>query len=154
MSSDKQLTISSSLSICDALSSALKFITMASSPPSSSSSKSSSSTGSFRGKPIDPITRTALRYTISPREYELLHAYLISRAPTKIQKQTPEPKRYEKIVKSQGGESGDYNAASLRAAIRVFVAAYTGLKAYEVVIEKVTSRRGGNTQYATPIVNE
>ena len=102
----------------------------------------SSAAGHLSKRPIDPITRTALRYTISPREYELLHQYLISRAPERVQKRTPEPPRYEKIIKAKT-EAGDYNVASFRAALRVFVAAYTGLKGWEAVSQRVVSRRGG-----------
>ena len=113
-------------------------------PPRPASDDSFSSSGS-RGqpkRPIDPITRTALRYTISPREYELLHQYLISRAPERVQKRTPNPPRYEKITKSTS-ETSDYNVASFRAALRVFVAAYTGLKGWELVAHQLASRRGG-----------
>ncbi|KAK3673054.1 hypothetical protein LTR78_007165 [Recurvomyces mirabilis] len=114
---------------------------------SSSDRKPSSSSASSRlsNRPIDPITRTALRYSLSPREYELLHQYLISRTPQRVQKQTPDPKRYEKITRASS-ENGDYNVAALRAALRVFVGAYVGLKGWEVVIEKLASRRGGGAK--------
>lgn len=116
---------------------------MSSPGPSDSGRRSSSSAASHLSRrPIDPITRTALRYTISPREYELLHQYLISRAPERVQKRTPEPPRYEKITKAKT-ETGDYNVASFRAALRVFVAAYTGLKGWEAVSQSLVSRRGG-----------
>lgn len=119
-----------------------------SSPGSSDSGRRSSSSAAshLSKRPIDPITRTALRYTISPREYELLHQYLISRAPERVQKRTPQPPRYEKIIKTKT-ETGDYNAASFRAALRVFVAAYTGLKGWETISERLVSRRSGK-QYA------
>ncbi|OQN95412.1 hypothetical protein B0A48_18427 [Cryoendolithus antarcticus] len=114
---------------------------MSSSAPSSGRRTSSSAASSLSKRPLDPITRTALRYTISPREYELLHQYLISRAPERVQKQTPNPPRYEKITRSTSA-AGDHNAASLRAALRVFVAAYTGLKGWELVLGKLAGRRG------------
>lgn len=110
--------------------------------PASDDSRSSLSSNGLPKRPIDPITRTALRYTISPREYELLHQYLISRAPEKVQKKTPDPKRYEKITKSTS-DTGDYNVATLRTALRLFVGAYTGLKAWELVSSQIASRRGG-----------
>lgn len=115
-----------------------------SSPGSSDSGRRSTSSAAshLSKRPIDPITRTALRYSISPREYELLHQYLISRAPERVQKRTPDPPRYEKITKART-ETGDYNVASFRAALRVFVAAYTGLKGFEVVSQKLAKRRGG-----------
>ena len=108
----------------------------------SSSDKSSASSGSgITKRPLDPITRTALRYTISPREYELLHRYLLSRTPKQVQKRTPNPPRYEKITRSST-EGGDYNVATMRSALRVFVGTYVGLKTWEVVLEKLASRKG------------
>jgi hypothetical protein len=108
-----------------------------------SSASGNSSIGSrFSNRPIDPITRTALRYSLSPREYELLHQYLISRAPQRVRKRTPDPQRYEKITKASS-ESADYNVSALRAAMRVFVGAYVGLKGWEVVIQRLASSRGG-----------
>ncbi|KAI7556507.1 hypothetical protein D0864_12134 [Hortaea werneckii] len=112
------------------------------SSPSRAPSVSSASSGSSDGKrPVDPITRTALRYTISPREYELLHQYLISRAPQRVQRRTPKPVRYEKITKSTS-ESGDYNVAAVRAAFRVFVVSFVGLKSWEQITTRLASRRG------------
>ncbi|EME41946.1 hypothetical protein DOTSEDRAFT_74097 [Dothistroma septosporum NZE10] len=112
---------------------------------SSSSGRSSgsgaSSASDLSKRPIDPITRTALRYTLSPKEYELLHNFLISRAPKRVQKQTPSPPRYEKITKSTT-ESGDYNVAAIRAALRVYLSLFVGLKGFEVVMERLGRRRG------------
>ncbi|KAK3703705.1 hypothetical protein LTR37_014283 [Vermiconidia calcicola] len=116
------------------------------SSPSSSSSGRSNSSNSHPKKPIDPITRTALRYTLSPREYELLHQYLISRAPQPVQKRTPNPLRYEKITaRSSEGNGPDSNAAAVRAALRVFVGVYAGFKGWEVVMQKLAERRGATT---------
>lgn len=97
---------------------------------------------------MDPLTRTALRYTMSNREYAYLHQYLISRAPKRVQKQTPSPPRYEKITAS-GTESGDYNAAALRSAVRVFIGTYVGMKAYDTVTTQIAARRG--TTPAMPV---
>lgn len=110
----------------------------------SSSGQSSDSIASniSRGGPIDPITRTALRYTLSPREYELLHAYLISRAPKRVQKQTPSPPRYEKYTKSNT-ESGDYNSSAIRAALRVYIGLFAGLKGFDIFTAAIAQRRGG-----------
>ena len=120
-----------------------------------SSSPSSSGIASPTRKPLDPIARTALRYTISPREYELLHQYLISRAPRPVQKRAPAPKRFEKITSKpkdrEDGKDGngvgelspESNVVALRSAFRVFVAVYVGFKGYEVVMRKLAERRGG-----------
>jgi len=104
---------------------------------SSAPSSSSSSGNSNRSTNIDPILRNALRYTVSAKEYNLLHQYLISRAPA-VRKRTPPPPRYEAIVKS----SDDYNAAAIRAALRVAVGSYTGLKAWEWITERLLARGG------------
>ncbi|KAF2645076.1 hypothetical protein P280DRAFT_444425 [Massarina eburnea CBS 473.64] len=84
---------------------------------------------------IDPILRNALRYTISPREYQLLHQYLLSRAPA-VKKRTLPPKRYDAIAK--GGD--DYNVAAIRASLRLAVLTLSGLKAWEFASTKLFSR--------------
>jgi hypothetical protein len=119
---------------------------------STSSSSSGGSSSPHPRKPLDPISRTALRYTLSPREYELLHEYLISRAPKPVQKRTPKPKRYEKLTstsESRNSDDPDTNVAALRAALRVFVAVYAGFKGYETVVRKLAERRGKIVPAAT-----
>ena len=100
-------------------------------------SSSSASQGSSSGRPerIDPVLRNALRYTISPKEYELLHQYLLSRAPA-VKKRTLPPKKYDAIAK--GGD--DYNAAAIRASLRLAVVTFSGLKAWELVSTKLLAR--------------
>jgi hypothetical protein len=84
---------------------------------------------------MDPVVRNAMRYSLSPREYKLLHQYLISRAPV-VRRQAPPPARYERAVSA----TDDYNAAAIRASLRVFAATYTGLKIWELVSIKVLYR--------------
>lgn len=115
------------------------------SDPSSRRSSTGSSASNLSKRPIDPITRTALRYTLSPREYELLHAYLIRRAPKRVQKQTPSPTQYESIAKSRT-ESGDYNVAAMRAALRLYFSLFFGLKGFELVMGKIASMRGAKSE--------
>ncbi|QIW95683.1 hypothetical protein AMS68_001201 [Peltaster fructicola] len=98
---------------------------------------------------LDPVTRNALRYTISPKEYELLHQYLISRAPARIKQQAPAPQRFERITRART-ETGEYNIASFRAAFRVFAAAYIGLKGYEKLSLRLERRRRG-ISYQPPV---
>ncbi len=86
--------------------------------------------------PIDPIVRTALRYTISAREYQLLHQYLLSRAPA-VKKRTINPKKYDAIVKGPD----DYNVAAIRASLRLGVAVFSGLKAWELVSTKFLAKQ-------------
>ena len=103
---------------------------MASSAASSSSSSSISNSAR-----ADPILRNALRYTVSEREYKLLHRYLISQAPA-VKKRSVQPARYEAIVKSQG----DYNAAAIRASIRLFLGTYSSLKLWEYITDRFLAK--------------
>lgn len=100
-------------------------------------SSSSSSQPPSSGKPerIDPILRNALRYTISPREYQLLHQYLLSRAPA-VRKRTLPPRRYDAITKG----ADDYNAAAIRASLRLAVVTFSGLKAWDLISTKILTR--------------
>ncbi|KAK3060444.1 hypothetical protein LTS18_008528, partial [Coniosporium uncinatum] len=99
-------------------------------------STTSSFSGSSRPRNIDPVLRNALRYTVSAKEYKLLHQYLISRAPRPVQKRTPAPRRYEDVVKS----TDEYSAAAIRASARILIGTFTALKLWEVVQEKVLMR--------------
>lgn len=99
-------------------------------------SSSSASQPSSAGKAeIDPILRNALRYTVSPKEYQLLHQYLLSRAPA-VRKRTLPPRRYDAIAKG----SDDYNAAAVRASLRLAVVTFSGLKAWDLIKTRVLSR--------------
>ncbi|KAI9736362.1 MAG: hypothetical protein M1834_001249 [Cirrosporium novae-zelandiae] len=89
-----------------------------SSPPPSTSKATS-----------DVIVRNALRYSLSAQEYETLHKYLLTRSPPVVKRKVPSPSRYEAIVKSKD----DYNIATVRAALRVFIAVSAGLKLIDVV---------------------
>ncbi len=84
----------------------------------------------------DPVLRNALRYTISPKEYETLHQYLIKRSPPSVRKRVPQPRRYNAIVKSKN----DYNAAAVRASLRVFVGTATGLKVWDLIVTHILAR--------------
>ena len=100
-----------------------------------SSSSASEPSASGRPERIDPVLRNALRYTISPREYKLLHQYLLSRAPA-VRKRTLAPRRYDAIAKG----SDDYNAAAIRDSLRLAVLTFSGLKAWDLVAEKLLAR--------------
>ncbi|TKA60876.1 hypothetical protein B0A49_10291 [Cryomyces minteri] len=102
---------------------------------SSAANSSSSSSSSSSGKSIDPVLRNALRYTVSAKEYKLLHQYLISRAPA-VKKRAPHPPRYEAIIDSKN----DYNPAAIRAALRLFVATYSALKAWEIASARLFAK--------------
>jgi hypothetical protein len=99
-----------------------------------SSGASQPTPGPSKSQTIDPILRNALRYTISAKEYELLHQYLLSRAPV-VKKRTIHPKRYDAIVKGPD----DYNVAAFRAALRLGIVTFSGLKAWEVISTRLLS---------------
>ena len=85
---------------------------------------------------IDPVLRNTLRYTLSAKEYETLHAYLISRSPKVVRRKAPQPPRYNAIVRSRD----DFNAAAIRASLRVFLATQTGLKMWELITTAFLAR--------------
>jgi hypothetical protein len=101
---------------------------MVQSPPSSAASSASSSSR----QNLDPVTRNALRYTISAKEYELLHQYLASRAPS-VQKRALPPRRYEAIVEGKH----DASVSTVRASLRVFAMTYTALKGWDVISRRL-----------------
>ena len=85
---------------------------------------------------IDPVLRNTLRYTISAKEYQTLHRYLITRSPPAVRKRAPPPAKYKASLQSKD----DFNAAALRASLRVFVAAQTGLTLWDVITLKILRR--------------
>lgn len=78
---------------------------------------------------VDPILRNALRYTISAKEYKILHEYLITRSPRAFRKRAPPPARVDSIT----GPRNDHNAAAIRASLRVFIASQTVLQAWDLI---------------------
>jgi hypothetical protein len=97
--------------------------------------KMSSPSASQPPPTVDPVLRNALRYTISAKEYELLHQYLLSRAPA-VKKRTPTPRRFDAISKGPD----DYNVAAIRASLRLGIVTFSGLKAWELINTKVLAR--------------
>lgn len=112
---------------------------------------------------VDPVLRNALRYTISAREYETLHKYVISRSRA-LRKRAPTVNTVEKYINGEGsrrgsvgrdvargkgkekaaprGSGGDnYNARAIRHALRVFVATGVGAKAYEMLITRIKGQK-------------
>ncbi|KAJ4346099.1 hypothetical protein N0V95_005715 [Ascochyta clinopodiicola] len=113
---------------------------------SSSSASHSHSPSPPPGEKMDPVLRNALRYTISPREYQLLHHYLLSRAPA-VKKRSLNPRRYEAISKGPD----DYNVAAVRASLRLGMATFAGLKTWELLKVKLLAR-GTTVQRRQPAV--
>src|SRR4051812_22031805 len=86
----------------------------------------------------DPILRNALRYTISAKEYDTLHRYIISRSKV-LKRNAPTVSRVEKLVERPGRD--DYNAAAVRASLRVFVATGAALKLWRIIGERFLGRQ-------------
>ncbi|KFY44655.1 hypothetical protein V494_01395 [Pseudogymnoascus sp. VKM F-4513 (FW-928)] len=80
----------------------------------------------------DPVLRNTLRYTISAKEYQVLHKYIISRSKV-LKRNTPTVSQVEKLVDRPGRD--DHNAAAVRASLRVFLATGAALKAWAVIKE-------------------
>jgi hypothetical protein len=93
----------------------------------------------------DPILRNALRYTISAKEYESLHKYIISRSKV-LKRNAPTVARVERLVERPGRD--DYNASAVRAASRVFVATGAALKLYGLVMERVLGQKSAQYGYS------
>ncbi|KAI2636816.1 hypothetical protein GGS21DRAFT_513380 [Xylaria nigripes] len=127
---------------------------------------------------VDPVLRNALRYTISAREYETLHKYVISRSRL-LQKRAPTVSTVEKYINGESRDShkgkgkgkekekekeqnvslgvrsvmkGDsYNARAIRHALRVFVVTGLGVKAYEIILARVKGQhKSGASQKRQP----
>ncbi|KAH9216654.1 hypothetical protein DL95DRAFT_362969 [Leptodontidium sp. 2 PMI_412] len=91
----------------------------------------------------DPILRNAIRYTISAKEYETLHRYILSRSKV-LKRNTPSVSRVEKLVERPGRD--DYNAAAVRASLRVFVATSAALKVWGLISERFLGTGNGRTK--------
>ena len=85
---------------------------------------------------VDPVLRNAIRYTISAKEYRTLHEYLLKNSPKVLRNRAPQPSKYDAAIKHKD----DYNAAAVRASLRVFLAAQTGLKLWDIITTQIASR--------------
>ena len=101
---------------------------------------SANSSSPARDSPAQVVLRNTLRYTISAKEYKTLHQYLITRSPPIVQKRAPLPQRFDAIVRNKD----DYNAAAIRASLRVFLATQSGLKLWDIILTQIRGR--GKTQ--------
>lgn len=86
----------------------------------------------------DPVLRNALRYTISAKEYQALHHYVLSRSKV-LKRNTPSVGQVERLV-DRKGKGDDYNASAVRASLRVFLATGAGLKAWSILKERLFGR--------------
>ncbi|KAF4434783.1 hypothetical protein FACUT_7686 [Fusarium acutatum] len=101
---------------------------------SSISSGDASSSRSSRAV-NDPVLRNTLRYTISAHEYASLHKYILSRSRV-LRRAAPTPNRVERALQPpKGGD--DYNARTVRHALRVFVMTFLGMKGWDIVAKRM-----------------
>lgn len=105
----------------------------------SSAARGSDDSVRVRAK-VDPILRNALRYTISAKEYQTLHKYIISRSKV-LKRNAPTVSQVER----DGERKDDYNAAAVRSSLRVFVGTAAGLKAWGLISKALLG--GGKTRY-------
>ncbi|KAI9673480.1 MAG: hypothetical protein M1817_002943 [Caeruleum heppii] len=94
---------------------------------------------SKRTRPVvHPVSLNPLRYTVSPKEYALLHSYLLSRSSI-LRRRAPSIKRYEDAVESKSIGS-QYNVSAVRDALRVLLGCQAGLTAWEVISGMLSAR--------------
>lgn len=98
---------------------------------------------------VDPVLRNAIRYTISAKEYKTLHEYLLKNSPRLVRNRAPQPSKYDAAIKNKD----DYNAAAVRASLRVFIAAQTGLKLWEIIMAQI-ARRGRLVGYKWAMIQD
>lgn len=130
-------------------------------PPVPPSNRPSASTFASPAASAAVIARNAIRYTVSEREYALLHRYVLARSRA-LRKRLPVPASTaaeagveSKLAPSSTGsaegpsipgkkrppihtmksplDDGDYNARAVRHAVRVFLATAAAMKAWEMV---------------------
>jgi len=92
----------------------------------------------------DARLRIALRYSLSPSEYQLLHKHLIVHAPAVRRRALP-PASYERLVHAAGDD--DYNASTFRIGLRLFASAYAALRLWEFVARRLYAPKGKPLPY-------
>ena len=119
----------------------------------------------------DPVLRNALRYTISAREYALLHKYVLSRSRV-VKKRAPSVETVQRIMHGDGGPAAgaggtgrgdkasgkgkkpedapgagavvgadDYNARAVRHSLRVFLTTATLMKLGGLITARLTGQK-------------
>ncbi|KAM4062818.1 hypothetical protein HRG_007634 [Hirsutella rhossiliensis] len=108
------------------------------SPAPSSSGPPPTRSSSSAAAPVDPILRNTLRYTISAREYAVLHKYILSRSRV-LRRNAPGPASVDKALAPARGTE-DHNAKAVRHALRVFAATWLGMKGWDVVASRMGNK--------------
>jgi hypothetical protein len=91
---------------------------------------------------VHPVVRTALRISLSAKEYRALHGLVGKRAPG-VQRKLISPSQYDAIAHSKNRR----NEAAVRASLRVFVGTGAALKLVETIISRI---RGTTEQSVYP----
>ncbi|KAF7716204.1 Uncharacterized protein PECH_005129 [Penicillium ucsense] len=99
--------------------------------PDASSAKVAPASGPDN-TPAHPLVRTALRLSLSAKEYRALHNLVGTRAPG-VQSRLVSPSRYDAIVHSKNRR----NEAAVRTSLRVFIGTGTALKLLEVIVGRI-----------------
>ena len=86
---------------------------------------------------FDPVLRNALRYTVSAKEYQVVHNYFANRSPPVVKKRVLTPSKYPPAR----GSNDDFNSAAIRASLRVFVASGAGLTAWDLVKKQLFAKK-------------
>lgn len=87
---------------------------------------------------VRPSVQRSIQYTLSPKEYTYLHNRYIKKLSPVSRTKLPSPEAYAKAIAIRG----DFNAASIRASIRVFLAIQAIFKIYDYVVAKIAARKG------------
>ncbi|PFH60964.1 hypothetical protein XA68_18493 [Ophiocordyceps unilateralis] len=117
-----------------------------SAPPAARRSSSSSSSAAS----LDPVLRNTLRYTVSAREYALLHRHVLSRTKV-LRRSLPGPASVERALASRHGVGGDdYNAKAVRHALRLFCTTWLGLRGWEAVVKRMSGKETKKPPQPTP----
>lgn len=84
----------------------------------------------------NPILQRSIQYTLSEKEYALLHKRVLKRLPLTLRGQLPSPAIYSESLKNKN----DFNAATVRASARLFLAVQTTLQLYDFILSKIFKR--------------
>jgi hypothetical protein len=87
--------------------------------------------GSGSGKNLGPGLNL-MRYSVSPKEYDLLYKYLLAHTPL-VNSTALAPAKFRRVVK----ESDDYNASTVRIALRLSAATLSLLKLWENIAPRL-----------------
>jgi hypothetical protein len=86
---------------------------------------------------VDPVLRQSIQYILSPKEYTFLYQRALKKLPKGAWSKLPLPSAYANAINAKH----DFNTATIRKSIRVFVVLQSGLKLYQAVVSKWLTRK-------------